>query len=69
MQSALDSEKRSVQRRWSKRENQLQRALANSAGLYGDLQGIIGASMPTVEGLTASAIEVDETDSHKLIHA
>lgn len=69
MQSDLDAEKRSVQRLWSKREKQLQRALANTAGLYGDLQGIIGASMPMVEGLTTTAIETDEAESTKLISA
>lgn len=69
MQSDLDSEKRSVQRLWSKREKQLQRALANTAGLYGDLQGIIGASLPTVEGLTIAAIDSDEADAPKLISA
>ena len=69
MQSDLDSEKRSVQRLWSKRDKQLQRALANTAGLYGDLQGIIGASLPTVEGLTTAAIESDEADASKLISA
>ena len=26
--------------------------MENTAALYGDLQGIIGASMPTIEGLT-----------------
>ncbi|MDM4018170.1 DUF2130 domain-containing protein [Roseiconus lacunae] len=56
MQSDLNSEKRSMQRIWSKREKQLQRALNNTAGLYGDLQGIIGASMPAIEGLTFPAV-------------
>lgn len=65
MQSDLDAEKRSVQRLWSKREKQLQRALANTAGFYGDLQGIIGASFPTIEGLTMTA--VDDTDSPRLL--
>ena len=69
MQSDLDSEKRSMQRIWSKREKQLQRALSNTAGLYGDLQGIIGASMPLVEGLTTSAIESDESSTRQLISA
>lgn len=69
MQSDLDSEKRSVQRLWSKREKQLQRALANTAGLYGDLQGIIGASLPTVEGLSATNLESDEPESPKRISA
>jgi len=51
MQADLDSEKRSSLRIWSKRERQLQRALNNTASLYGDLQGIIGASMPVIAGL------------------
>ncbi|MEZ6096878.1 MAG: DUF2130 domain-containing protein [Pirellulaceae bacterium] len=59
MQSDLDAEKRSMQRLWSKREKQLQRALSNTAGLYGDLQGIIGASMPLIEGLESPRIEFE----------
>lgn len=51
MRSDLESEKRSMQRIWSKREKQLERALANTAGMYGDLQGIIGASLPEIDGL------------------
>lgn len=60
MQSDLDSEKRSMQRIWSKREKQLLRALNNTAGLYGDLQGIIGRSMPTIEGLSLPLLESTE---------
>lgn len=59
MQSDLESEKRSMQRIWSKREKQLQRALSNTAGLYGDLQGIIGASMPVIEGLAMPRLECE----------
>jgi hypothetical protein len=51
MQTDLASEKRAFQKQWSKREKQLERATANTASLYGDLQGIIGASLPTNEGL------------------
>jgi hypothetical protein len=57
MQTDLESEKRSMQRIWSKREKQLQRALGNTAGLYGDLQGIIGASMPVIDGLVVPRLE------------
>ena len=46
MQADLESERRSMKRIWSKREKQIDRALSNTAGLYGDLQGIIGASLP-----------------------
>lgn len=60
MQTDLDSEKRSMHRVWSKREKQLQRALSNTAGLYGDLQGIIGASMPVIEGLAMPRLECED---------
>ncbi|QDV11471.1 hypothetical protein CA51_13350 [Rosistilla oblonga] len=60
MQTDLESERRSMQRIWSKREKQLQRALLNTAGLYGDLQGIIGSSMPAIEGLATPAIEYSD---------
>ncbi|MFN3152898.1 DUF2130 domain-containing protein [Bremerella sp.] len=63
MQSDLDSEKRSMQRIWSKREKQIQRAVSNTAGLYGDLQGIIGSCLPTIEGLATSSLTHDEHEA------
>jgi hypothetical protein len=54
-----------MQRIWSKREKQLQRALLNTAGLYGDLQGIIGTSMPTIEELATPAIEYSDVSVHQ----
>ena len=53
----LASEKRAMERNWAKRETQLNRAMAGAAGMYGDLQGIIGASLPTVETLQLPAGE------------
>jgi hypothetical protein len=61
MQADLDSEKRSMHRIWSKREKQLQRALSNMAGMYGDLQGIIGASLPVIKGLAMPCLEPAES--------
>lgn len=52
MQVDLISEKRSMQRIWSKREKQIERAIAHTAGMYGDLQGIVGRSLPEIKGLT-----------------
>jgi hypothetical protein len=57
MQKDLGTEKRSMQRIWSKREKQIERALMNTAGMYGDLQGIIGASLPVIEGLATPRLE------------
>lgn len=51
MQSDLESEKRSMTRIWNKRGKQLDRAISNASGLYGDLQGIIGKSLPAIPEL------------------
>ncbi|HHT78963.1 MAG TPA: DUF2130 domain-containing protein, partial [Actinobacteria bacterium] len=40
-----------VQKLWDKRETQLKRVLKNTAGMYGDLEGIIGSTLPKIEAL------------------
>jgi hypothetical protein len=71
MQSDLDSEKRSTKRLWSKREKQILRAVGNLASFYGDLQGFIGTSLPTIEGLDVprigGATEMSETDEKHVL--
>ena len=69
MQSDLESEKRSMTRIWNKREKQIGRAISNTAGLYGDLQGIIGVAMPTVEGLGMPLLESKPDTATKTIPA
>lgn len=51
MKEELDKEKRAFQRIWSKREQQIERVIMNTSGMYGDLQGIIGASLPSIQSL------------------
>jgi hypothetical protein len=51
MQIDLEKEKSAMQRIWNKREKQIQRALSGAAGMYGDLQGIVGASLPGLKVL------------------
>jgi hypothetical protein len=49
MQSTLDREKRAVTSLWNAREKQIEGVLTSVSGMYGDLQGIIGAnSLPTI---------------------
>jgi hypothetical protein len=61
----LDKEKRSLQRLWSEREKQIERAIMGTAGLYGDLSGIVGRSLPSVsslelpEGEDAAVLELE----------
>lgn len=52
LRDQLESEKKTTYTRWANREKQLDRALASTCGLYGDLGGIIGQSLPTIEHLT-----------------
>lgn len=60
MKTELDKEKRLYERSWAKREKQLHSVLLNTAGMYGDLQGVIGSSMQTIPALEAGSI--DEAD-------
>ncbi len=52
MRSGLDAEQRNMTRQWSQRGKQIERMALGVAGIYGDLQGILGPNLPQVEGLT-----------------
>ncbi len=61
MQKELQREKTASLQRWSKREKQIARLLENTAGLYGDVEGISGAAMPELaEALTSVESEANE---------
>ncbi len=49
MKTDLDTEKRVMEKQWGKREKQIERVLQNMAGMYGELQGIVGAALPPVQ--------------------
>ena len=51
MKADLEKEKRAIQRQWKNREKQLDRVLQSTAEMYGDLQGIGGASIPEISQL------------------
>jgi hypothetical protein len=46
MQADLITERRAMERIWAKREKQIDRAIVNAAGMYGDLSGIAGVAIP-----------------------
>ena len=62
MKSDLDAEKRAMTKIWSKREKQIERALTNSASMYGDMQGIIGAGLPEIASLELGGGAGDDDD-------
>lgn len=53
MKADLDTEKRSFNRIWSKREKEIEKVIMSTSHLYGDLQGIIGA-LPEIKQLQLS---------------
>lgn len=58
MKDDLEAEKRAFMRLWSKREKEIERVVTNTTGMYGDLQGIIGASLPRINHLELDVPEV-----------
>ncbi|NLI16143.1 MAG: DUF2130 domain-containing protein [candidate division Zixibacteria bacterium] len=55
MQEQLNQERRAMEKHWNQREKQIQRVIKNTAGLYGDMQGIIGGQIPKI-----AALELDD---------
>ena len=51
MQEDLNAEKKVMMKQWAKREMQIERVIGSTAGLYGDLQGIVGKAVGEVDGL------------------
>ena len=51
MKEDLDQEKRAMMKIWAKREKQIEKIVNNTVGMYGDMQGIIGASLPQIKSL------------------
>ncbi len=55
LQRGLDGERRAMERIWKEREKQIDRVLANTAGMYGEVRGILGTSVPPVPALELDA--------------
>ncbi len=51
MREDLDKEKKAINRQWAKREEQIDRVMQATVGMYGDLQGIAGKTLQEIEGL------------------
>ena len=61
MQEQLNKERRAMEKHWKQREKQIERVVKNTAGLYGDMQGIIGGQIPTIP-----ALELDDETTKQL---
>ena len=60
MRQDLEQEKIAFQKNWAKRDKQIQRLLENTVIIYGDMQGLIGASLPEIKGLEPPHVELEE---------
>lgn len=66
MQEDLDKEKKAITKQWAKREEQIDRVMQATVGMYGDLQGIAGKTLQEIEGLELRALNpptVEQEDS------
>ena len=56
MREDLDRERKVITRQWAKREEQIDRVMQATVGMYGDLQGIAGRTLQEIEGLEFQGI-------------
>jgi hypothetical protein len=59
----LDKERKAIMKQWAKRDEQIERVMSATVGMYGDLQGIAGKSIQEIEGLSLLALPDAEIDS------
>ena len=60
MQTDLEREKKVITKQWAKRDEQINRVMKSTVGMYGDLQGIAGKTLQEIESLELRLLEVDE---------
>ena len=56
MQADLERERKVITKQWAKREEQIERVMQATVGMYGDLQGIAGRTLPEIDGLELKAL-------------
>ncbi len=57
MREDLDKEKKAITKQWAKRDEQIERVMQATVGMYGDMQGIAGKTLQEIEGLEMKALE------------
>lgn len=66
MREDLDREKKTITRQWAKRDEQIDRVMQATVGMYGDLQGIAGKTLQEIEGLDFAALDGPEPEQGDL---
>jgi len=57
MKEDLDKERKVITKQWAKRDEQIERVMQATVGMYGDMQGIAGKTIQEIEGLEIKVIE------------
>lgn len=52
MKDGLDAEKRAFDKIWQRREKQIVRVIGTTAGMYGEVSGLVGSSLPEIKELS-----------------
>ncbi len=66
MKEDLDKERRVIMKQWAKREEQIERVMGATVGMYGDLQGIAGRSLQEIAGLEFEGAAIVSANQPKL---
>jgi hypothetical protein len=68
MKEDLDKERKVIMKQWAKREEQIDRVMMATVGMYGDLQGIAGKTLQEIEGLELQSLDapMDESEGKLL---
>jgi len=65
MKEDLDKEKKAITKQWAKRDEQIERVMQATVGMYGDMQGIAGKTLQEIEGLGLKALEAQSRTGEK----
>ena len=57
MKEDLDKERKVITKQWAKRDEQIERVMQATVGMYGDMQGIAGKTLQEIEGLEIKTLE------------
>jgi hypothetical protein len=60
MQTQLERERRAMEKLWKEREKQIHCIVTNTVGMYGEMRGLIGASMPQIQALELDGLALLE---------
>jgi hypothetical protein len=65
LQGQIDRERRAMESIWKEREKQLKRVINSTARMYGEMRGIIGATLPEIKSLE---LEAPRSEKEKMLH-